>query len=242
MSRKTEATSNSSNAAAATAAAASAYDAKKQLHSQTNGHSTATNGHSTAHDLDNSNNNNKDAMLTHKKRGDALLRDDEREELMLADRNKSSSDNDEEDKSKDSNEVSSGSLSGADTWNFALLVILCTFCCRSCKTLSSLSGLNPPQIHICQRFASASFLYCRTLPVFSIPTHKNTSLIVICALVVAFVVVLCCRGNCTAKSKSTTISPTPLHPFVSLCSLFFCSLIPAGPPQPPSISATSPAV
>ncbi|KAF9320395.1 hypothetical protein BGZ91_004743 [Linnemannia elongata] len=118
MSKKTEATSNSSTAAA-TAAGASAKDAKKQLHSQTNGQPN-TNGHSTAHDLE-----NKDAMLTMKKRGDALLRDDEREELMMADRNKSNSNDDDEDgKSKDIAEETSGSLSGADTWNFALLVIL----------------------------------------------------------------------------------------------------------------------
>lgn len=67
-------------------------------------------------------------MLTMKKRGDALLRDDEREELMMADRNKSNSNDDDEDgKIKDIAEETSGSLSGADTWNFALLVILCTF-------------------------------------------------------------------------------------------------------------------
>ncbi|KAF8944978.1 hypothetical protein BGZ47_003437 [Haplosporangium gracile] len=116
MSKKTEATSNSSTAAA-TAAAASANNAKKQSHSQTNGH-TNTNGHSTAHDLDST--NNKDAMLTLKKRGDTLLRDDEREELMMTDRNKSN----DSDKSKDITQETSGSLSGADTWNFALLVIL----------------------------------------------------------------------------------------------------------------------
>ncbi|KAG0376084.1 hypothetical protein BGX24_008307 [Mortierella sp. AD032] len=110
MSKKTEATSNSSTAAAAAASS----DAKR--HSQTNGH---TNGHSTAHDLDIS--NNKDTMLTHKKRGDALLRGDEREELMMADRNKSVND---DSVSATTEETSSGSLSGADTWNFALLVVL----------------------------------------------------------------------------------------------------------------------
>ena len=107
MSKTTEATSNSSNAAAA-----STNGAKTHTH----GHS---NGHTTAHNLD-----NKDAMLTHKRRGDAPLRDDEREELMMTDRNK----NDSDSSSKDSAAgVTSGSLSGADTWNFALLVVLCRF-------------------------------------------------------------------------------------------------------------------
>lgn len=190
MSRKTEATSNSSNAAAATAAAASAEDAKKQLHPHTNGH---TNGHSTAHDLDSS--NNKDTMLTHKKRGDALLRDDEREELMMTDRIKSSKDDDKDDKSKDITEGSSGSLSGADTWNFALLVVLCTFLFLFMRNPSiAFCKLNPSADPHLSALCSLP-LHCRTsLAFFSLPTHKNTSLFVICVLVVMFVVVPCCRG------------------------------------------------
>ncbi|KAG0367696.1 hypothetical protein BGZ54_003448 [Gamsiella multidivaricata] len=83
-----------------------------------------SNGHTTAHDLIGN-----DDMLAHKRRGDALLRDDEREELMMAQRIESSTESDDNGKfrtdlTEDSQKESSGSLSGADTWNFALLVVL----------------------------------------------------------------------------------------------------------------------
>ena len=105
MSKKTEARS-SSNSQATTKGAA---------YKET---STA-NSHTTAHELA----NGKEAMLTHKRRGDALLREDEREELMMTQR-KESAEDDKDDKDNSEKE-SSGSLSGADAWNFALLVVLC---------------------------------------------------------------------------------------------------------------------
>ncbi|GJJ71134.1 MFS transporter, PAT family, solute carrier family 33 (acetyl-CoA transportor), member 1 [Entomortierella parvispora] len=98
MSKKTEAKASSQPTARATAAA----DPKGQ-------------GQTTAHDLDTA----KD-MLTHKKRGDALLREDEREELMM---NKLDQDGRSDQTSLDKETESSG-LSGKDTWNFALLVVL----------------------------------------------------------------------------------------------------------------------
>ncbi|KAF9328677.1 hypothetical protein BG006_008179 [Podila minutissima] len=81
---------------------------------------TETNGHSTAID-------SKD-MLTHKKRGDKFLRDDEREELMMAPRG-GKDDGSESDSTSTTlfgseQESGSASLSGKDTWNFALLVVL----------------------------------------------------------------------------------------------------------------------
>ncbi|KAG0250317.1 hypothetical protein BG011_008492 [Mortierella polycephala] len=66
-------------------------------------------------------------MLTLKKRGDALLREDEREELMLTKRGESASTKDgyvSDSASSTSEKRSPGSLSGKDTWNFVLLVIL----------------------------------------------------------------------------------------------------------------------
>ncbi|KAI1308418.1 hypothetical protein EDD11_004308 [Mortierella claussenii] len=60
-------------------------------------------------------------MLTQKKRGDSLLREDEREELMMEQRKESLA---EDLDFQDSTSSSSGSLSGADTWNFVLLVVL----------------------------------------------------------------------------------------------------------------------
>jgi len=100
MSKKTEAKASSQP----TTRAATAADPK--------GH-----GQTTAHELDAA----KD-MLTHKKRGDSLLREDEREELMM---NKLDQDGRSDPSSNDQETESSGSLSGKDTWNFALLVVLC---------------------------------------------------------------------------------------------------------------------
>ncbi|KFH73775.1 hypothetical protein MVEG_00989 [Podila verticillata NRRL 6337] len=78
-----------------------------------------TDGHSTAIAKD---------MLTHKKRGDKLLRNDEREELMMAPRRGKDDGNESDSTSAtliDSEQESGpASLSGKDTWNFALLVVL----------------------------------------------------------------------------------------------------------------------
>lgn len=78
---------------------------------------TDPSGQTTAHDLDST----KD-MLTHKKRGDGLLREDEREELMM---NKLDQEGRSDQSLHNQETESSGSLSGKDTWNFALLVVLC---------------------------------------------------------------------------------------------------------------------
>lgn len=111
MSKKTEgkASSNDSNADSAASVKNSMPDRTAELHS--------TNGHTTAHSLD-----EKAAMLTQKKRGGALLQDDEREELMMANRGDASGSD-----LADSEKEFTGSLSGKDTWNFILLVVLCMF-------------------------------------------------------------------------------------------------------------------
>ncbi|KAF9281063.1 hypothetical protein BGZ68_006859 [Mortierella alpina] len=108
MSKKTEgkASSNDSNADSAASVKNSMPDRTAELHS--------TNGHTTAHNLD-----EKAAMLTQKKRGGALLQDDEREELMMANRGDASGSD-----LADSEKEFTGSLSGKDTWNFILLVVL----------------------------------------------------------------------------------------------------------------------
>ncbi|KAG0040436.1 hypothetical protein BGZ83_002532 [Gryganskiella cystojenkinii] len=113
MSKKTEAKASSQpNTRAATAAAAAAAAATST--STSTSKDQQTNGHTTAHDL-----GSKD-MLTHKKRSDLAVREEEREELMLERLGlDAKSDQDEGESSQ-----SSGSLSGKDTWNFALLVVL----------------------------------------------------------------------------------------------------------------------
>jgi hypothetical protein len=72
-------------------------------------------------------------MMTRKARGDTLLADDEREELMLTRRGSPSPS--PEDRSElhaslamDEKEVAAtpaAPMSAKDTWNFALLVVLC---------------------------------------------------------------------------------------------------------------------
>ncbi|KAG0313602.1 hypothetical protein BGZ99_008715, partial [Dissophora globulifera] len=119
MSKKTEAQASSTTSSSGTAASnPKNLSANGVEHKETNGHTTAL-------DL----NKNTDAMLSHKKRGDTLVRDDEREELMMTQRGGSTSDDQDGDKPRsdlvESNEQeSTGSLSGADTWNFVLLVVL----------------------------------------------------------------------------------------------------------------------
>ncbi|KAF9191803.1 hypothetical protein BGZ51_006687 [Haplosporangium sp. Z 767] len=86
---------------------------------------TTTNGHSTAHALDSK--DKASSMLTLKKRGEANLREDEREELMMTKRGESATKKDgyiSDSASSTSEKETSGSLSGKDTWNFILLVIL----------------------------------------------------------------------------------------------------------------------
>jgi hypothetical protein len=78
----------------------------------------STSAHSTAHDLGNKGKNGY-ATLTHKKQDDTLVRNHEQEGLV-------DKDNDDEAKINLKEAEHSGSLSGADTWNFILLVILCT--------------------------------------------------------------------------------------------------------------------
>ncbi|KAF9436723.1 hypothetical protein BGZ76_003165 [Entomortierella beljakovae] len=81
--------------------------------------SKQNNAQTTALDQDSKN------MLTHKKRGDALLRDEEREELMMTPKNDESTANEVDNDEKTTSEANSpATLSGADTWNFILLVIL----------------------------------------------------------------------------------------------------------------------
>ncbi|KAG0331549.1 hypothetical protein BG000_010783 [Podila horticola] len=110
MSKQTEAKTSSQSGRTTTTTTATATT---EEHTKTNGHSTAI--------------NSKD-MLTHKKRGDKLLRDDEREELMMARRGGKEEGNESDSTSTtliDSEQESgSASLSGKDTWNFALLVVL----------------------------------------------------------------------------------------------------------------------
>ncbi|KAK3825092.1 MAG: acetyl-coenzyme A transporter 1-domain-containing protein [Benniella sp.] len=76
----------------------------------------STSAHSTAHDLGNKGKNGY-ATLTHKKQDDTLVRKDEQEEPV-------DKDNDDEAKTNLEEAEHSGSLSGVDTWNFILLVIL----------------------------------------------------------------------------------------------------------------------
>ncbi|KAF9994730.1 hypothetical protein BGZ80_004476 [Entomortierella chlamydospora] len=85
--------------------------------------SSTTNGRTTALYQDNYA-SNPDTMLTQKKRGDTLLRDDEREELMMAPLRDGMTADENVDGEKSPTEEKSATLSGADTWNFILLVIL----------------------------------------------------------------------------------------------------------------------
>ncbi|KAF9113934.1 hypothetical protein BGX27_000465 [Mortierella sp. AM989] len=113
MSKKSEAKASSNPSTAATESSSK--------NTATTTTTTTANGLTTALDLNNK--NNADTMLTHKKRGDTLLRDEEREELMMVPQDKGSAANDDDDKSS-TEKAPHATLSGADTWNFILLVIL----------------------------------------------------------------------------------------------------------------------
>ncbi|KAG0342163.1 hypothetical protein BG004_005724, partial [Podila humilis] len=131
MSKKTEAKESSTTATGASSTTRTTTTTTTTSSSTVE--KVISNGHSTAVD------SKEKTMLTHKKRGDTLLQDDEREELMMAprrrmtkDRNDNDNNNDDDSDStssatlidSDQESAGSGSLSGKDTWNFALLVIL----------------------------------------------------------------------------------------------------------------------
>ncbi|KAF9199960.1 hypothetical protein BGZ49_009833, partial [Haplosporangium sp. Z 27] len=88
---------------------------------------SSSNGHTTALDQDSKYSSNPDAMLTHKNRGDSLLHDEGREELMMKsrlDKTNSSDDSNNKPNTSSNDKEIHATLSGADTWNFVLLVTL----------------------------------------------------------------------------------------------------------------------
>lgn len=111
-----------------------------------------TNGHSTAIAKD---------MLTHKKRGDKLLRNDEREELMMAPRRGKDDGNESDSTSAtliDAEQESvPASLSGKDTWNFALLVVLCKYSRPRAKEVALYTDLFVGMILVEQHGSIDSF-------------------------------------------------------------------------------------
>ncbi|KAF9917812.1 hypothetical protein BX616_011229 [Lobosporangium transversale] len=115
MSKKTEPQTSSNRSSAGTVVT-------DTNHADNNGSAVHSNARSSALDLKQNINNS--AMLTHKRRGDSLLAEDEREELMMAQRSESTSDAIRESLQGSLASETMGTLSGADKWNFILLVVL----------------------------------------------------------------------------------------------------------------------